>query len=157
MSRKISKHISYKEATKSYTATKYGIDNTPNKEELKRMRKTSKNVFEPVRDYYGVPIAVTSFFRSKPLNKRIGGSKTSQHRTGEAIDIDADVYNKITNKQIFNYIRKYLIFDQLIWEFGNDKNPEWVHVSYDYEGNNKCEVLVAYKNKLGKTKYKYYG
>lgn len=153
---KISKHITYKEATKSNTATKFGIENKPSKEQLKVMRKTAKKVFEPLREHFGNPIAVTSFFRSKKLNKKIGGSKTSQHLTGEAMDLDADVYNIITNRKIFNYIKDNLTFDQLIWEHGIKKEPAWVHVSYDYNDNNRNQILVAYKNKLGKTKYKYY-
>lgn len=157
MGKKISKYISYKEAIKSNTAIKFGIDNTPNRDELKKMRKVAKSIFEPVRTYFNVPIAITSFFRSGKLNKKIGGSKTSQHRTGEAMDLDADVYNNISNKQIFKYIRDNLIFDQLISEYPDKNgNPSWVHVSYDYKGNNRREILVAYKNKFNKTKYKYY-
>lgn len=157
MGRKISKHITYKEATKSNTATKFGIDNTPNSEELRKMRKVAKMVFEPMRIHFGVPIAITSFFRSGKLNKKIGGSKTSQHRTGEAMDLDADVYNNITNKQIFKYIRDNLVFDQLISEYPDKNgNPSWVHVSFDYCGNNRREILVAYKNKYNRTKYKHY-
>lgn len=157
MTKKISKHITYKEATKSKTATKFGIDNTPNEEELRRMKKTARAVFEPVRTHFDVPIAVTSFFRSGKLNKRIGGSKTSQHRTGEAMDLDADIFDYISNSQIFKYIRDNLIFDQLICEYPDKNgNPSWVHVSYDYKGNNRREILIAYKSKFNKTKYKKY-
>jgi len=155
---RISKHITYKEATKSNTATKFGIDNTPGKIELKKMKKTAKSIFEPLREYFNVPIAITSFFRSGKLNKKIGGSKCSQHRTGEAMDIDADVYGKVSNKQVFKYIRDNLLFDQLISEYPDKNgNPRWVHVSYDYNRDNRREILVSYKNKFNRTKYKYHG
>jgi len=153
---KISKHISYKEATKSYTATKFNIDNTPDSKTIKRMKKVANKIFEPLRTFYKVPIAVVSFYRSPKLNDKIGGSDSSQHVTGEAIDIDADVYRSITNKQIFDFILHSTRFDQLISEFPDDKGePEWVHVSYDYNEDNRHEILVAYKED-GYTKYKYY-
>lgn len=153
---KISEHISYTEATKSRTAIKYNIDNIPNATELKRMKLLAKVVFEPLREYFGVPIAVTSFFRSKELNKKIGGSSTSQHVKGEAMDLDADVYGMITNKDIFYYIKDNLEFDQLIWEFGDSKEPAWIHVSLK-KCNNRKNILVAYKEKdiLGRLRIKY--
>lgn len=154
---KISDNISYTEATKSVTAIKYNIDNTPDKETLERMKYVAKNVFEPLRKHFGVPIAVTSFYRSSKLNKKIGGSSTSEHVYGSAMDIDADVFGMITNKDIFDYIKNNLSFNQLIWEFGTDKEPAWVHVSSKKSGN-KNEILKAYKEKnvFGKliTKYK---
>lgn len=156
---KISKHISYTEATKSKTAIKYGINNKPSDSIIKVMKETALNIFEPLREYFGVPIAVTSFYRSKELNSKLKGSLTSQHCTGEAMDLDADVLGMITNRDIFNYIKDNLEFDQLIWEFGNDKEPAWVHVSYS-RNNNRGIILKAYKdmNILGqlKTKYKNY-
>jgi hypothetical protein len=90
------------------------------------------------------------------LNKCIGGSATSQHCQGEAIDIDMDgTPNGVTNKMVFNYIKDNLEFDQLIYEFGNDTNPDWVHVSYESTGKQRKQVLRAYKE-AGKTKYKPY-
>lgn len=127
----ITQHISYKEAVR----TKSKFDNTPNEEQLSKMRSVAYKVFEPLRVYYGVPIYVSSFFRSEMVNTDIGGSKTSQHMKGEAMDLDAHVYGEITNKQIFEFIRNFLNYDQLIWEEGNDNEPAWVHVSYKEKGN----------------------
>ena len=151
--KKISEHITYAEATKSQTATRKGIDNTPDEETLTRMRFVAEGVFEPLRKHFNVPIAITSFYRSKELNEEVGGSSTSEHVYGSAMDIDADVFGKITNKDIFDFIKNNLPFNQLIWEFGTDENPAWVHVSLKME-NNKCEIKKAYKDENGKTKYK---
>lgn len=149
MTENISRHITYKEATHSNTAIKRGIDNTPGPGELVAMKRLAENVFEPVREHFGRPILVTSFFRSKTLNKAVGGSSTSQHPLGEAIDIKAT--NGFTNKDIFEFIKNNLDFDQLIWEFGNDSEPQWIHVSYKKD-NNRKNVLKATKVN-GRTKY----
>ena len=109
-------------------------------------------VFVPLREHFGVPIGVTSFFTDSITNAVIGRSDNSQHSKGEAIDIDADVYGKVTNREIFYYILDNLPFDQLIWEFGDECNPRWVHVSLKAFGNRK-QVLRAYKEN-GETKYK---
>ena len=146
----ISEHISYKEATHSNTATRRGIKNEPNADQLKAMQKVAKKVFEPLRVHFNKPIRVNSFYRSAALNTAIGGSTTSQHCKGEAIDIDA--INEITNKQLYDYIRDNLEFDQLIWEFGTDQNPDWVHVSYTTEKPNRKQLLVA-SIKNGKSVY----
>jgi hypothetical protein len=106
-----------------------------------------------MREHFGVPIAITSGYRSPALNDLIGGSSSSQHSKGEAIDVDADVFGGTTNADIFNYLREHTDFDQLIWEFGTNENPAWVHVSYKKE-NNRGEVLMAYKEK-GLTRYKH--
>ncbi len=152
----ISKHISYREATKSRTAQKLGIYNIPTDEELKSMEMVAEKCFEPVRKAYGEPIGISSFYRCYTLNKALGGSRTSQHVKGEAIDIDADIFdNGITNADIFTFIKKHCDFTQLIWEFGNDKEPSWVHVSYDSD-NLKRQILKAI-NKNGKTRYINYG
>ena len=154
---RISENISYTEATKSNTAIKLGIDNTPDKETLERMKFVAETVFEPLRQHFGIPIALTSFYRSKKLNKQLKGSSTSEHVYGSAMDIDADVLGMITNKDIFDYIKDHLDYNQLIWEFGTKKEPAWVHVSSKKEGNKK-EVLQAYKDTDWKgntvTKYK---
>ena len=100
------------------------------------------------------PIAVTSGYRSRELNDAIGGSSRSQHCYGEALDLDADVYGVITNKDIFHYIQDNLNFDQLIWEFGTDEEPAWVHVSYRRNGGNRKAVLKAIK-KDGRTMYQH--
>lgn len=152
----VSDHISYKEATKSNTAIRYGIRNNPNKNQLYYMRQIAENVFEPLREWVGGPVRVNSFFRSLKLNKKVGGSSTSQHVKGQAIDID-DSYGFKTNAEMFHYIRENLDYDQLIWEFGDDKNPDWIHVSYR-PGNNRSIILkatrVKFINRAGKEKFK---
>ena len=132
----ISKHISYKEGTNSVTAIRRGIDNTPNDKQLDNMVLLAEKVFEPLRVWVGGPIKINSFFRCPQLNKAIGGSPKSQHCHGQAIDID-DTYGKVANSEMYNYIKNNLDFDQMIWEFGDDDNPAWVHVSYVSEDENR--------------------
>lgn len=148
--KKISEHVSYKEGTKSVTADRLGINNIPDEDVLATMKVTCKCIFEPIREHFNQPIYISSFYRSPELNTAIGGSKNSQHCKGEALDID-DVFGTVTNADIFNYIKERLDFDQLIWEFGDDQNPAWVHVSYRL-GNNRRRILKAYKSQ-GKTAY----
>jgi zinc D-Ala-D-Ala carboxypeptidase len=148
----ISKHISDREGVYSITATRLGIDNKPNEEQLNNMKLIAKEVFEPLRAYVGGPIKINSFFRSPELNKAIGGSTKSQHCHGQAIDLD-DTFGRCTNAEMFEFIKKHLDFDQIIWEFGNDKNPDWVHVSYVSPEKNRNRCLQAYKEN-NKTKYK---
>lgn len=149
---RVSKHISYKEATSSYTAKKMHIDNTPNRLQMNAMMLVAKKIFEPIREYFNVPIYIPSFFRSEALNNILGGAENSQHTKGEAIDIDADSYGEVTNKEIFEYILDNLEFDQLIWELGDDKNPGWVHVSLK-QNNNRKQVLKAVKCNTKNNKY----
>jgi len=149
---KLSEHLTVKEATKSATATRLGIDNSPTIAHLEALKTTAKMIFEPVRKHFNVPIAVTSGYRSKALNDAIKGSSRSQHCHGQALDIDADVFGGVTNKEIFEFVKNSLDFDQLIWEFGDDENPDWVHVSYTDDAN-RGEVLKAYRDG-GRTKYK---
>lgn len=146
---RLSKNLTLREAIKSNTATRLGIDNTPEDWEIHNLRAVAENVFQPVRDHFGVPIAVSSGYRSKKLNKAIGGSKYSQHMIGEALDLDADVYGKVTNAEIFNYIKKNLDWDQMIWEFGDDEEPNWVHVSYKESGRNRKQIKRAYRDEKG--------
>ena len=148
----ISKHISYKEATRSNTALRRGIENIPDVEELENMKLIAEEVFEPLRKWVGGPIKINSFYRSPELNVAIGGSKKSQHCHGQAIDID-DTYGHRSNASMFKHIRYNMDYDQIIWEFGDDKNPAWVHVSYVSEEKNRHRCLQAYKEN-GKTKYK---
>jgi hypothetical protein len=148
---RISKHISYKEATRSITAIRLGIDNKPFEYELGNMKAVAENIFEPLRKWVGGAIKVTSFFRSEKLNQAIGGSVSSQHCQGRAIDID-DIYGHKTNAEMFNYIKDNLDFDTIIWEFGTDDNPDWIHVSYVSNERNRGRVLKAIKEN-GKTKY----
>jgi|TARA_Y100000766_G_scaffold253136_1_gene237863 hypothetical protein len=150
---KISDHITYAEAIHSQTAKRKGIDNTPNPNQIEAMKLLAEKVFEPLREWVGGPIKVNSFFRSPDLNTAIGGSKTSQHCKGQAIDID-DVYGYKTNSEMYHWIKENLSFDQMIWEFGTDTQPNWVHVSYVSEENNRNRCLKAYKDDMGRTKYK---
>ena len=147
----ISKHISYRESVYSNTATRKGIDNNPNDEQLENMELIAKEVFEPLRDWVDGPIKINSFFRSPDLNKAIGGSGKSQHCKGQAIDID-DTFGKATNAEMYHWIKDHMDFDQMIWEFGDNDNPNWVHISYVSPEENRNRCLKAYKDK-GKTKY----
>jgi len=149
---KISKHISFREAIESYTAKRRGIENIPSEYQLVNMVAVAENVFEPLRKWVGGPIKINSFFRSPELNKAIGGSSKSQHCEGRAIDID-DVYGHKSNAEMYNYIKNNLDFDQLIWEFGTDDNPDWVHVSYVSVDGNRRRCLKAEKVN-NKTTYK---
>ena len=150
---KISHNITYAEAIHSETAKRKGIDNTPNPTQIEAMKLLAEKVFQPLREWVGGPIKVNSFFRSAELNEAIGGSKTSQHCKGQAIDID-DVYGHKTNGEMYHWIKENLSFDQMIWEFGTDTQPNWVHVSYVSEEDNRNKCLKAYKDDMGKTKYK---
>ena len=147
----ISKHVSDKESVYSRTAIRLDIDNTPTEEHKNNMIRLAEEVFEPLRSYTGGPIKINSFYRSPKLNKAIGGSSKSQHCKGQAIDID-DTYGHLTNAEMFDFIKEHLDFDQMIWEFGNEDNPNWVHVSYVSPEKNRNRCLKAYKEK-GKTKY----
>tara|TARA_A100001391_G_scaffold15352_3_gene8690 strand:- start:5870 stop:6334 length:465 start_codon:yes stop_codon:yes gene_type:complete len=147
----ISKHISEKEATKSVTALRLGIDNTPNGDAIANMKELANKVFQPLREWVGGPIKINSMYRSSALNEAIGGSTRSQHCKGQAMDID-DIYGHKTNKEMFAWIKENLDFDQMIWEFGNEDNPDWVHVSYVSEDKNRNKILKAVRDD-GKTKY----
>jgi zinc D-Ala-D-Ala carboxypeptidase len=149
---KLTEHVTYSEACHSFTAKRLGIPNTPSEYQMWNMVVTSTQVFEPLREWVGGPVKINSFFRSPELNSAIGGSKKSQHCEGRAIDID-DVYGHKTNAEMFKYIDENLDYDQLIWEFGDDSNPDWVHVSYVDAETNRKRKLKAYKED-GKTKYK---
>jgi len=147
----ISEHISYKEGVYSRTATRLDIDNEPNNEQMDNMCLIAQEVFEPLRMWVGGPIKINSFFRSPELNKAIGGSGKSQHCHGQAIDLD-DTFGRVTNAEMYYFIKEHLDFDQMIWEFGDEDNPDWVHVSYVSEDENRNRCLKAYKES-GKTKY----
>jgi|TARA_R110000803_G_scaffold39830_1_gene85926 hypothetical protein len=147
----ISKHISYKEATRSTTAMRLSVENKPNDYELQNMELIAEKVFEPLRKAVNGPIKINSFFRSEDLNKAIGGSTRSQHCQGRAIDLD-DTYGYMSNYDMYYYIKNNLDFDQLIYEFGTEKNPDWVHVSYVDADSNRKRCLKAIKEN-GKTKY----
>jgi zinc D-Ala-D-Ala carboxypeptidase len=148
---KISNHVSYKEGVKSNTATRLGIDNTPSAYELSNMGILCDHIFEPLRQWVGGPIKINSFFRCEELNRAIGGSSRSQHCQGRAIDLD-DTFGHKTNAEMFQYIRENLNFDQIIWEFGDETNPDWVHVSFISESENRGRALKAVRED-GKTNY----
>lgn len=150
---KLSKNLSLAEVTKSVTAKRLGIDNTPDEWVTENLRQVAINVFQPLRDAFRGPIYVSSGYRSADLNRAIGGSKRSQHVEGRALDLDADVYGGCTNAQIFEYIKENLEFDQLIWEFGDESNPDWVHVSFVYDGNNRKRCLKACRDDKGAVYY----
>jgi hypothetical protein len=148
----LSENLSLAEVTRSESAKRFGISNTPTPEHIENFKKLAENIFQPIRKHFGKPIHISSGYRSLALNKVIKGSSlTSQHCSGEAIDIDMDGTD-ITNAQIFKYIKDNLNFDQLIWEFGNNINPDWVHVSYESTGKQRKQVLKAVKSG-GKTSY----
>jgi hypothetical protein len=156
----LSKNLALSEVTRSETAKRKGISNMPTPEHIENFKKLAENVFQPIRDHFGVPIHISSGYRSAALNKAIGGAgktvngvyvPSSQHCKGEAIDIDMDG-TSVTNAAVFNYIKENLAFDQLIWEFGTDINPDWVHVSYESTGKQRKQILKA-KRVGGKTTY----
>lgn len=145
---KLTEHITYAEGCHSYTAKKLGIPNIPNEYEMWNMVVLGTHIFEPLRKWVGGAIKINSFYRSRELNKAIGGSPKSMHCEGRAIDID-DLYGHKTNAEMFEYIKNELDFDQLIWEFGDDQNPDWVHVSYVDQDSNRKQVLRAYRENGG--------
>jgi hypothetical protein len=149
----ISEHVTYKEGVYSNTATRLGLKNEPTEAHLSNMELLSEKVFEPLRVHVNGPIKINSFYRGPELNKAIGGSGKSQHCNGQAMDID-DTYGYMSNADMYEYIKKNLSFDQMIWEFGTDSNPDWVHVSYVNEEANRNRCLLAYKDENNKTKYK---
>ena len=148
---KISKHVSYKEGVYSRTAERLGLKNDPSDDHLANMKLIAEKVFEPLRIHVGGPIKINSFYRGPELNAAIGGSSKSQHCHGQAIDID-DTYGNASNAEMYNWIKANLDYDQMIWEFGTDENPNWVHVSYVSPESNRNRCLKAYKDN-GKTKY----
>jgi hypothetical protein len=153
---KISEHLDLVEVTRSETAKRKGISNMPIAEHIENFKKLAERIFEPIRSHFNVPIHISSGYRSKGLNTAIGGSLTSQHCSGEAIDIDMDgSANGVTNKMVFEYIKDNLEFDQMIWEFGNSEAPDWVHVSYETTGKQRKQILRATKSG-GKTVYSPY-
>lgn len=133
----ISEHITYREATASQTAIRLGIENIPSGEQVEAMKIVAEKCFEPARKWWNKPIAVSSFFRSQKLNSEIGGSKTSQHCKGEAIDMDAG--SNADNKLLYEWCKENLLFDQLIWEYGDSTGPAWVHISFTAKNRNRNE------------------
>ena len=153
---KLSEHLDLSEVIRSESAKRNGISNMPIEQHIANFKLLAEKVFEPLRNYFRCPIHISSGYRSVELNRAVKGSATSQHCTGEAIDIDMDgTPNGVTNKMVFNYIKDNLEFDQLIWEFGTNENPDWVHVSYESTGRQRKQVLKAIRIN-GSTQYKNY-
>lgn len=147
---KLSAHFVLAEFTRSESAKRHGVSNEPTAEHLENLKVLCEKVLEPIRIKFG-PINISSGYRSKALNHYIGGSLKSQHCEAKAADIDQDGMGEATNTEIFNFIKDSLDFDQLIWEFGDNNKPDWVHVSYN-KGANRKQVLRALKVN-GKTVY----
>jgi zinc D-Ala-D-Ala carboxypeptidase len=147
---KLSEHLDLSEVTRSESAKRNGISNMPIEQHIANLKLLAENVFEPIRNNFRCPIHISSAYRSIELNRLVKGSLTSQHCTGEAIDIDMDgTPNGVTNKMVFDYIKNNLEFDQLINEF----DYSWVHVSYESTGKQRKQVLDAVRVN-GKTTYK---
>jgi len=144
----LTKNFTLEELTRSSKAKALMIDNSPNAEQLANLKALAENILQPLRDGLGFPIKITSGLRVPALNKAVKGSRTSQHIYGEAADINVSGKNKV----IFDWIVENLDFDQIIWEFGTDAEPNWVHVSYKKNEVNRQEKLKAIKQN-GKTKY----
>ena len=150
---KLSDNFSLHEFTRSQTATRHGIDNTPSKEIIGNLQSLCLGVLQPVRQYFQKPMIISSGYRCVELNIKIGGSVTSQHVQGQAADIEV---LEVSNLELSDWINKNLSFDQLILEFHNpDEDPHsgWVHVSFNSD-NNRHEYKEAYKNEEGKTRYR---
>ena len=153
---KLSQHLDLSEVIRSESAKRNGISNMPIALHIENFKLLAEKVFEPIRTHFGCPIHISSGYRSAELNKCIGGSLTSQHCSGEAIDIDMDGSTSgVTNKMVFDYIKDNLVWDQMIWEFGDSKNPDWVHVSYESTGKQRKQLLKAVRVN-GKTTYQNY-
>lgn len=153
---KLSEHLDLSEVTRSESAKRKGISNMPTEAHIANFKLLAENIFEPIRQHFRCPIIISSGYRSKELNAAIGGSLTSQHCQGEAIDIDMDgTAQGVTNKMVFDYIKDNLNFDQLIYEFGDANNPDWVHVSYESTGKQRKQILRAIRSG-GKTIYNNY-
>ncbi len=149
---RISRYLSYKEGVYSNTAVRKGLQNIPDESQLESMKIVAEEIFEPLREWVGDKVKVNSFFRSPKVNSSVGGSRSSQHCKGQAIDID-DTFDNKTNAQMFKWIRENLDFDQMIWEHGNDDNPNWIHVSYVGKVSNRNRCLRTYIKENGRTGY----
>lgn len=153
----ISENITYAEAIRSDTAKRAGINNWFTPEQLGRMKLIAEKVYEPLVKHFKQKVYISSFFRSKEVNKLIGGSKDSQHmaNNGSAMDLDADNNVGVSNAQVFYYIKDNLDYDQLILEdIKEDGSVGWVHVSYKEKGNRREVLTMVFKN--GKKTYEQY-
>lgn len=139
----LSKSFTLNELTKSQEATRLGIDNTPNEEHILNLKLLCENVLQPIRDFYGMPLSVSSGYRSAALCEAIGSSSKSQHTKGQAADFE--IFG-IANKDLADFVVKNLDYDQCILEFWNENEPNsgWVHCSFNALGNRK-QFLKAEK------------
>lgn len=149
---KLSENLSLSELIRSETAKRHQINNMPTKEHLENLKVLATTIFQPIRNHFKVPIHISSGYRSLALNRRIGGSSNSQHSTGQAIDIDM-IGTDVSNADIFHWAKDNLKFDQLIWEFGNDTEPDWVHISWSKKP--RKQILKAKRNGLQTVYSKY--
>ena len=129
------KHFTIAELCRSTTADRLGINNKCKLEHIDNLTALVNNVLDPLRDWYGKPLTVSSGYRCAALNKAVKGASNSQHMSGQAADIDTG--DRQQNKLLFDYIQKNLPFDQLI----DESNFSWVHVSYRADGKNRNQVL----------------
>lgn len=144
---KVSKYFSWQELTYSNPEIikRLGIKNDPTPEHKENLIILATELLDKVREMIGGPLAITSGYRSREYNSAIPNSSTfSQHMTGHAVDLDCDVFGYGSNDRLFYLIRNFCDFDQLIWEFGTDEKPDWVHVSY-VKGKNRKQVKRAKK------------
>ena len=147
---RLSKNFVLSEITRSNTANRLGINNEPTKKDLENLQRIVTNILQPMRNHFG-PIRISSGYRSKELNRAIGGSIKSQHCKGEALDIQFWKDGQMYNKKIYDWIINNAIeFDQMINEF----DFSWIHISLK-KSKNRREILEAYKDKEGDTKYRY--
>ena len=150
----LSKNFSLAEMTKSQTATRMGMDNNPSEDEVENLRLLCERVLQPVRDHFNHVVSVSSGYRSAALSQAIGSSPDSQHTKGMAADFE--IYGT-PNNEVFNWIKKNLMYDQMILEFWSPDEPNsgWIHVSYNPESSeNIKENLRAYKDEDNYTRYK---
>jgi len=147
---KLSKNFTLRELTESNTATRLGIDNSPDAQQISNLAELCENVLQPIRDRIGKPIRVTSGFRNIETNRAIGGSSTSDHCHGCACDVKLIVDGENMSEIIYHtLIALDIPFKQMIWEFGDENlegSPQWVHIAFD-KMNNKRQKLQAYKDK----------
>ena len=148
---KLSENFSLQELTKSQTATRKGIDNTPSEEHQENLKSLCANVLQPVREHFGRVVTVSSGYRSPELCTAIGSKTTSQHAKGEAADFE--IFG-VSNKELSDWIHYNTQYDQLILEYWNESDPNsgWVHCSFS-EGKNRKQYLKAYKDENNKTCY----
>lgn len=149
----LSEHFTLEELTVSPTAKKLGLSNTPTPQHIENMKYCCEKILEPVRAHFGKPVKVNSSYRAPAVNKAVGGSTTSQHVNGQAIDFEIE---GVDNKAVADWVADNLEFDQVILEFysAGDKNSGWVHASIKKEGGNRKQRLIATKSKAGGTVYK---